>query len=489
MSKESARVSLTALNLKLNLKIDNLLPFVIFIAAVIGVALASFFKAFFIFLFLAVFALIFAVIFGRRGKIILSDGCLFLAFLFSFAVWGATAYFKSIGDFTGKEHNFTFTVISLPREMAHCNLLQGEIRNISGAAIKTQVTLVDYTKTLQYLKRYRAAARAGVVERNSRSHTYLWIKKDSEVTPAPEGVVLPLSRAFNLYALQKFKDNFHDGEARFLSALLLGRYELLKKERQFFIDAGVSHLLAISGLHMTLVSIVLFFIFGLLYCPYRLRLCLAGICIYAYGIFSGANPSAMRAAWMCLAFAATFLSRKKSDLLNALGLAGVISLLLDPKTLFYIGFEFSYLSVFALIVGAKIFPLDKESGKVMGFSKNSLFISFWLSLVILPFTAYYFERIYPEAVIFNLFLVPFCNLIFLLAFIFLILSPCAALAAPLAAVLGILSRWFVELNRLCSITPGAFLPCKLDTSGVVIYYIILAALVVYLRKSIIKQNA
>ena len=480
---------MTALNLKLNLKIDNLLPCVIFIAAAAGVALASFLKAFFIFLFLAVFALIFAFIFGKRGKTLLSDGCIFMAALFSFSLWGADSYFKSIGDFAGKEHNFTFTVIALPREAVHCNLLQGEISNISGVAIKAQVTIVDYTKTLQYLKKYCATAKAGVIERNNRPHAYLWVKKDSNLTSAPEGVVLPLSRAFNLYVLQKFKENFHDTEARFLGSLFLGRYELLKKERQFFIDAGVSHLLAISGLHMTLVSAVLFFIFGLLYCPYRLRLVLAGICIYAYGIFSGANPSAMRAAWMCLAFAVTFFLRKKADLLNAMGLAGLISLLIDPKALFDIGFELSYLSVFALIIGAKIFPMDKGPGKVTGFLKESLFISFWVSLLILPLTAYYFERIYPDAIIFNLFLVPFCNLILLMVFVFLVLSPCAILASPLAAVLGILSRWFVELNRLCSITPGAFLPCKLDTSGVIIYYIILAALVVYLSKSIIKNDA
>jgi len=240
---------------------------------------------------------------------------------------------------------------------------------------------------------------------------------------------------------------------------------------------------------MTLVSAVLFFIFGLFYCPYRLRLVLAGICIYAYGIFSGANPSAMRAAWMCLIFALTFFSQRKADLLNALGLAGLISLLFDPKSLFDIGFELSYLSVFALIIGAKIFPLDKGPGKIRVFIKESLFISFWVSLVILPFTAYYFERIYPGAIIFNLFLVPFCNLILLLTFIFLVFSPCAFLCRPLAAFLGILSRWFVELNRICSILPGAFINCRLDIWGILIYYALLALLVIFLIRDIIKQNA
>lgn len=455
----------------------------------VGVVLAAFWKIFFIFLSLAVFALAIAIIFLKVTKIFLSDICFFFALVFAFAALSSSAYLRGISDFTGKEEAFTLTVISLPRETPRYNLIQGYIKNISGIPIICQAVLIDYTKSLDYLKRYKVTAKAEVIERNGRSRAYLWVTKNSKIVSVPEGAILPLSRAFNVYVLQKFKDNFHDGEARFLSSLFLGRHELLKKERQYFVDAGVSHLLAISGLHMTLVSAVLFFIFGLFYCPYRLRLVLAGICIYAYGIFSGANPSAMRAAWMCLIFALTFFSQRKADLVNALGIAGLISLLFDPKALFDIGFELSYLSVFALVVGAKIFPLDKGPGKIMGFIKESLFISFWVSLVILPFTAYYFERIYPGAIIFNLFLVPFCNLILLLAFIFLVFSPCTFLCQPLAAVLGLLSRWFVELNHICSLLPGAFINYRLDMWGILIYYLLLTLLVIFLRRDIIKQNA
>jgi len=229
------------LNLKLNLKIEKYLPFIFFVAAAIGVVLAAFFKVFFIFSSLAFFTLVLAVVFLKSTKIVLSDICLFLAVVFSFAALSSCAYLKNIADFAGREEAFTLTVISLPRETPRYNLIQGDIKNISGIPVSCQAVLIDYTKSLEYLKRYKVAAKAGVIERNGRSRAYLWVTKNSKIVLMPQGVILPLSRAFNAYVLQKFKDNFHDGEARFLSSLFLGRYELLKKERQFFVDAGVSH--------------------------------------------------------------------------------------------------------------------------------------------------------------------------------------------------------------------------------------------------------
>ncbi len=134
------------------------------------------------------------------------------------------------------------------------------------------------------------------------------------------------------------------------AALLLGDRSVLDDAvRRDFARAGVSHLLAISGLHMTLLFGLLDVLLRLLRVPRRARaliLCPASI---GYLILLGFPPSATRAIIMLgMVYISTLISAR-ADGLTSLSLAGALIVLVNPCTVADAGFWMSYLATFGIL--------------------------------------------------------------------------------------------------------------------------------------------
>ncbi len=134
------------------------------------------------------------------------------------------------------------------------------------------------------------------------------------------------------------------------SALLLGdKSDLAPEVRRDFARAGVSHLLAISGLHMTLLFGILAGFLLLVRVPKRARAVLLGLSAFGYLVLLGFPPSATRAVIM-LGF--TYLSHllyERADPLTSLGLAGAIILVFTPYAVADAGFWMSFLATLGLV--------------------------------------------------------------------------------------------------------------------------------------------
>ena len=134
------------------------------------------------------------------------------------------------------------------------------------------------------------------------------------------------------------------------SALLLGdKTALSDSVRRDFSRAGVSHLLAISGLHMTLLFGLLAGLLRLLRLPKRGRAVILSVCAAGYLILLGFPPSATRAAIMLGFVYLSHLLSAKADSLTSLGLAGALILAVTPCAAADAGFWMSYLAVLGLV--------------------------------------------------------------------------------------------------------------------------------------------
>ena len=146
------------------------------------------------------------------------------------------------------------------------------------------------------------------------------------------------------------------------SALLLGDRSFLSDSvRRDFARAGVSHMLAISGLHMTLLFGMLALLLRLLYVPRRVQVAVLGVTVCGYLWLLGFPPSATRAAVM---LGMTYLSTLlfcRADPLTSLGLAGGLILLCTPYAAADAGFWMSYLSTLGIITIAR--PVDELLSK------------------------------------------------------------------------------------------------------------------------------
>ncbi len=143
---------------------------------------------------------------------------------------------------------------------------------------------------------------------------------------------------------------FGDEAAGLPSALLLGERDRLPAEvRRDFARVGVSHLLAISGLHMTLLFGLLAFFLKLCGLKPKVRAVILMLLSAAYLFYLGFPPSATRAVVMlgmtylsCLCFAG-------ADPLTSLGVAGMGILLISPVSVADAGFWMSFSATFGLL--------------------------------------------------------------------------------------------------------------------------------------------
>ena len=144
------------------------------------------------------------------------------------------------------------------------------------------------------------------------------------------------------------------------SALLTGdKSSISPKIRENFIKSGTAHILAISGLHMSLVAFIVYFIIkhALLYAlnifprisPTKIASFFTIIFTFIYLALSGFSPSATRAFIMISIFLMSIIFERRSISLNNIAISGFLILLFDPSSLFHVSFQLSFSAVVALI--------------------------------------------------------------------------------------------------------------------------------------------
>ncbi|MCK5833233.1 DNA internalization-related competence protein ComEC/Rec2 [bacterium] len=207
-------------------------------------------------------------------------------------------------------------------------------------------------------------------------------------------------------------------EAALLRGLLLGKgKELPQSVRSAFADSGTVHILAVSGLHVGIIAWILWFLLGTTFrMPRHLAagICIIGLMIYA-GVVGG-RPSVLRASLMFSIILLGTVFRRPSNLLNSIGAAGTILLIIRPIWLFDIGFQLSFGATLAI---AYLMPFFDEwipsqgirSGFIRKYIIGALTVSIAASIGTAPFIAFYFHRLQTISPLANLFVVPFVGIV------------------------------------------------------------------------------
>ncbi|MEO0468901.1 MAG: ComEC/Rec2 family competence protein [Bacteroidota bacterium] len=178
-------------------------------------------------------------------------------------------------------------------------------------------------------------------------------------------------------------------------AMILGdKQNLPQKVRESFRRTGLSHILALSGMHVAIVCLILTFLLkpfergrsGLILSRMFMLLILGG-----YVLTCGSGPSLVRAGLMLAGFVLIRLCRLRCQLFNLLGLAAFLQLLFDPGLIYAIGFQLSYAAVFAMLW---LLPLlDRWLGeqiRMIRWIYGVLGATLVASLGTLPFVMYHF---------------------------------------------------------------------------------------------------
>jgi len=197
-------------------------------------------------------------------------------------------------------------------------------------------------------------------------------------------------------------------------ALLIGEKGFLDYElRNEFSKTGTAHLLALSGLHVGIISILIYLILGFINIRW-IKLILFVLILIFYNSLIGFYPSSVRASLMSIIAVFGILQERQIHPLNSLSLAAIIMLMFDNNLILNPGFQMSIFSVLGILIFYKII-FDKLKfifkNDNLNFILNSISITLAASLTVSPIVSYYFGIFSFISPLSNLLEIPLVSLI------------------------------------------------------------------------------
>jgi len=274
-------------------------------------------------------------------------------------------------------------------------------------------------------------------------------------------------------------ENLSYDNANICYGVLFGEKQGLSAETtEMFSYAGISHILAVSGLHIGVLVSVLFYLFGKMKKHKISKFLLITFCLFFYAYLCSFTPSVCRASIMAFLSLLCKIKRKQYDILSGLSIAGIIILLVSPMSLFLISFQLSFLCVFAIVALAP--SIDRLLTKIRIPAPVSKAFAFSVStnLVLLPICASVFSRISLLGIFVNLLVLPLFSIVYILLFLILVLSLIFNFISPLLFIPNIFLHLIKVIANFASTMPFGIL--KLFNIGYwVVFIIIITCLILH----------
>ena len=272
-------------------------------------------------------------------------------------------------------------------------------------------------------------------------------------------------------------------EAAIAAAMSLGdKRSLDAAQRQSFSATGVSHVLALSGLHLG----ILFSLYSLLFVNRlpsrrgRVFASLVGVALlWGFALLVSFPLSLVRATVMFTLWQLSVVLYGERSSLNNLALAALLILLFSPASLFDIGFQLSFTSVFFILLLTPHIPRPRwlRRSRLLPLVYGWLTVSIVAQIGTGPLVAYYFHTIPLVGLLGNLLAIPLAYVILGLALVFFLIPGFQGLTATL---LGWCIRFLTGAVGWMSAWPYSHIKAYPHWAEVMVCYVLLLALLVYL---------
>lgn len=205
-----------------------------------------------------------------------------------------------------------------------------------------------------------------------------------------------------------------------ITALLLGQRQDMDAEiSESYKDAGVMHVLAISGLHIAILFYTLSFITaplkrlgrrGMLF-----QLVIILVVLWLFAFISGLSPSVVRAVIMFSFISTGLYINRKAPLINAIIISMLFMLIISPKQLFDVGFQLSYAAVTGIVIFQPLYKkIHISKYRIVNYFIDTAVISTVAQLSVLPLTLYYFGQFPILFLVANIIVIPLTTAILIL---------------------------------------------------------------------------
>lgn len=229
-----------------------------------------------------------------------------------------------------------------------------------------------------------------------------------------------LSKSFEIH-------QFDSKTKAIIDALILGqRLELDKETIADYSNAGVIHILAISGLH---ISIIYFFIVFLLKPLKRVKfgaeiqLLIVLAILWLFALLTGLPASVTRAVTLFSFISIGNYFNQPKAIYNALAISAFLILLLKPNAIFDIGFQLSYAAVLSIVLFQPFYKKFYFSeNKIAVYFTDTILVSLAAQIGVLPLSLYYFNQLPLLFLLANLVIIPLSSLVLIVGIVILPLN-------------------------------------------------------------------
>lgn len=266
-------------------------------------------------------------------------------------------------------------------------------------------------------------------------------------------------------------------------AILLGDNTRIRKDLKDKIRyIGLSHIFAMSGLHIALVIAIFYFIFKKTIKNKKVIEILLLVSITLYYISVKESPSFTRAYIMAIVYLLGKLFYEKVDLGKALFISAIVSILINPTVIFSISFQLSYGAMIAIIY---IFPYTRKINYKKLKILDYILFTTTIQIFLMPITVYYFNTIQFLSVISNLILLPLASFYITVNYIALFLEN-FYLSFLLKPIVEIMYKILIYLIDFFSELP--YLSVEYESKKMVYVYIVLFIIIIFYKNLKIKEN-
>lgn len=276
-----------------------------------------------------------------------------------------------------------------------------------------------------------------------------------------------------------------------INAMLLGEKADLDKDlKKLYQDSGISHILAISGLHITMIGTCIFSILGLFRVPSKIRILLSMLFMYFYGLMTMMSISTKRALIMFGFVLGALALTRTVDMLTAFLESAVIVIASNPYVFYNSAFYLSFMAMAGIAMFSKSLLLEKKGPgtKIV----NKIIPAVAVSVFLLPIILYNFYEYPIYSIILNLLLIPLMSIVIILG---LVAGIVGLFSLKLGSVILLPCRFILEIYehacKICEMLPFSKIVIgKPSMLRIMIYYFLMLLIYViyYIRKYYLKNK-
>ncbi|WP_300278381.1 ComEC/Rec2 family competence protein [Peptacetobacter sp.] len=267
----------------------------------------------------------------------------------------------------------------------------------------------------------------------------------------------------------------------FLNSMLIGEKELIKDEdKRMFSRTGISHIIAISGLHVSILCAFIGFLGRRINITFNMII--LNLVLYLYIYIAGGSPSIIRAVLSSVFSNIAFFIDRRKDGVTTLMIIASAMIIYNPFILYNISFQLSFLATFSIVY---FYPIINKKIKL-----SIVSITIAANIMTMPIIIYNFKGISLLSLISNIMVVPFISLVIYLDIISLVIFNLFPFISVLISLFNssIISYIHFILEKIDEIWFSYIRFTQLDFSFLIIYYIIISLGIIYYEIKVVEEQ-